>query len=234
MNSRLNDIYRDIEKKNHLDFLANKLQLDKTWEKSIWGVTLQIDLGDGVKDAVEDFQRELNEAEQGNLLLLPKEYQHITFNQVVFWNDDYKKGKKETWSSIKDAFLEKFQQMDNQLQSFEITFSKLIATTGGVIWCGYDKADELEKMREYFVEKLPFLKETTYINRIIHTTVVRYKQLLNNPKKIWNYAQSQNTQVSMRVQKIVLRNELVFPSIKTVDISEIRLRQSGFELERPW
>jgi len=224
VNKRLRDIYLDTERKNKDEFLGNKLKLDETWEKPIWGVTLQIDLRDSIKDAVEDFQEELNNVEQGNLLLLPRKYQHISFNQVIFWSGEYKGGKEVVWNNIKDTFVNRFREMDNQLQSFEISFSKLIATTGGIIWCGYDKADELEQMRELFFKKLPFPKETTYLNHIIHTTVVRYKKLLDNPKKVYDYIQSQEGQVSMKVQRIVLRNELIFPSIKTADIAEIHLK----------
>jgi 2'-5' RNA ligase len=224
MNKRLSDIYYDIEKNNLDDFLGNKLKLDEAWKKSIWGVALQINLGDGVKNVVEDFQKKLNEMEQGNLLLLPRKYQHISFNQVVFWNGDYKAGKQKTWDGIRDSFLESFREMDNKFSSFEVTFSKLIATTGGIMWCGYDEADELEKLREYFLEKLPFPDETTYLNHIIHTTVARFKRKLRNPKKVLVYVQSQKRQATMRVDKIVLRNELVFPSIKTKNIAEISLK----------
>ncbi len=224
MNKRLRDIYIDIENNNRDDFLENRLKLDDSWEKSIWGITLQIDLGEEVRDVVGDFQQDLGKIEQGNLLLLPRKYQHISFNQVVFWNGEYRMGKKETWDGVKDEFIEAFRDIAGDLKSFEITFSKLVATSGAIIWCGHDESDELEKMRKYFFEKLPFPKETTYLNHIIHTTIVRYKNLLNNPGKVVDYVDSQKKQATMRVNRIVLRNELVFPSIKTKDIAEIQLR----------
>ena len=224
MNKRLQDTYSDIQQSNSRDFLSNRLKIDEMWKKPTWGITLQIDLGENVKDAVCDFQMGLNKMERGNLLLLPRKCQHISFNQVVFWNGKYSTGKKKTWSDTSDFFVESFLKMENVFQSFQVTFSRLIATTGGIIWCGYDKSDELEDMRKYFLSELPFPKETTYLNHIIHTTVVRYKNLLNDPKKVDEYVQSQKKTVTMKVRKIVLRNELVFPSLITKDIASINLK----------
>lgn len=205
--------------------MNNRLDIDKTWGSNIWGITLQIDLCKEVRDQLVKYQEELSLLEPDNLLLLPREYQHISFNQVIFWGGSYEKGKKETWNLISQDFLTKFQKMNKMFNSFEITFSKLVATTGGIIWCGYDNNDELEVLRTEFLKLLPFPKETTKLNHIIHSTVARFKNKLNNPIKIIDFVNSKKDSVPMKVESIILRNELIFPSIKTEDIANISLRQ---------
>jgi len=62
------------------------------------------------------------------------------------------------------------------------------------------------------------------LNHIIHTTVARYKHTLNNPQRIYDYVQSKNDTVSMKVKKIILRKENIFPSIQTEEIAQIELK----------
>ncbi len=221
MNTRLLQAYSSIEEQNKDKFLQNKLELDTVWGKDIWGVTLQIDLSEEVRDIVCKYQEELEQLEPENLFLPPRQFQHITFNQVVYWDGQYVLGTKGTWDSIADKFLSEFKHKNKNFKSFKVQFSKLIATTGGIIWCGFDGNDEIENLREYFLQKLPFPKETTKFNHIVHTTVVRYKNKLNNPKKVLDYLNSRTESVEMSVNKIFLRKELIFPSIKTEPLGEI-------------
>lgn len=223
MNTRLQKLYASIETSNKKKFLKNKVKLDNTWGTSIWGMTLQIDLCEEVKDVLDSYQQALAKLESDNFLLLPRQYQHISFNQVVFWDGEYKLGKQKTWADISVEFVRSFEKQDKKLRSFQITFSKLIATTGGIIWCAYDDNDQLESLREKFLEVLPFPKETTKLNHIIHTTVARHKSKLNNPEAVLDYIDRQKDSTQMTVDKIVLRKELIFPSIKTEEISSIEL-----------
>lgn len=223
MNQRLVSIYQNIENQNKKKFLHNKIEIDQTWGKEIWGVTLQIDLGEKVRDQLVEYQNQLSVLESNNLLLLPRKYQHISFNQVIFWGGNYKNGKQETWKLISQEFLSKFHRLDNISNSFEVTFSKLVATAGGIIWCGYDESDQMEKLRNEFLNLLSFPPETTKLNHIIHTTVARYKNKLYNPNQIVDFTNNHKESIPMKVNKIFLRNELIFPSIKTKDISFINL-----------
>ena len=224
MNQRLIAQYSSIEAQNRDKFLQNQLDLDTTWGKSIWGMTLQIDLGEEVKDQIAKYQKDLEELESGNLLLLPRELQHISFNQVVFWGGEYKLGTEGTWNSISEVFLSAFKGLDNLYSPFTVTFSKLIATTGGIIWCATDENDELENLRNEFLAKLPFPPETTKLNHIIHTTIARYKNKLNHPRRVTEYISSHSESVPMKVDQIILKKELVFPTIKTEEIAKISLK----------
>ena len=223
MNTRLQNLYSSIEKPNKEKFLNNEVEIDQTWGNSIWGVTLQIDLGEEVKNKLASYQQELDKLEPNNLLLLPREFQHISFNQVVFWGGEYKLGTEKTWENVAIKFMEAFKKQDRKHNSLQIIFSKLIATTGGIIWCGYDENDELEKLREEFLKQLPFPKETTKLNHIVHITVARYKNKLNQPQTVSEFIEKQTESVYMTVDRIILRKELVFPSIKTEEIAQIEL-----------
>ncbi len=223
MNTRLHNLYSSIEQSNKDKFLDNQIVLDRTWGNSIWGVTLQIDLDEKVKNEIAAFQHELDCLEPNNFHLLPREYQHISFNQVVYWDGAYKFGTEKTWENISEKFLEAFQKQDGMYNSFKLVFSRLIATAEGIIWCGYDENDELENLREEFLNLLPFPEETTKLNHIIHTTVARYKNKLNNPQVVLNFLEKQTEIVQMSVNRISLKNELVFPSIKTEELAQITL-----------
>jgi 2'-5' RNA ligase len=227
MNTRLQNQYTTIEEHNKAKFLRNEIEIDAMWGQPIWGVTLQIDLGEKVKDVLCQYQDELAELEPDNLLLLPRQYQHLSFNQVVFWGGDYELSRTETWESVSGEFLNAFKKQHMVHQSFKVTFSKLVATTGGIIWCSFDKNDELEKLREMFLERLPFPKETTKFNHIIHTTVARYKNKLSNPARVLDYLESKTEAVEMSVQGITLLNELMFPSIKTISLAEVSLKETA-------
>ncbi len=221
MNQRLVDQYKEMELQNKEKFLNNDLELDTTWGKEIWGVTLQIDLSEKVRDVLCEYQDDLDQLEPNNFLLLPRQYQHISFNQVVFWGGQYSLGNEGTWNSVTDDFTQSFLKMNQTYQSFEVTFSKLIVTTAGIVWTATDSSDQLEDLRNVFLKELHFPAETTKQNHIIHTTVARYKNKLNDPKKVLSYIEAQNREVTMKIEKIILRKELVFPSIKTEEIASI-------------
>lgn len=193
------------------------------WGKPISGATIQIELSDSVRNILCGYQKELDALEPNNLLLIPREFQHISVNQVVFWGGKYQLGTKETWEQIAENFTSSFKHLHKSLPSFEVKFSKLVATTGGIIWCAYDDRDQMETLRNIFLQKLPFPKETKKFNHIIHTTVARYKRTLNSPQLIYEYVQSKNDTVSMKVERIFLRKENLFPSIQTEDIAHIEL-----------
>ena len=223
MNTRLQKQYFGIEEQNKEKILHNEVEIDSTWGKLIWGVTLQIDLGEKVRDSLCKYQEELEKLEPDNLLLLPRQYQHISFNQVVFWGGQYELGTEGTWNKVSEEFLKAFKEQNRKHNSFKVEFSKLVATTGGIIWCGYDENDEMENLREEFIKILPFPKETIRKNHIIHSTVARYKNSLDNPGKVLDYIDKNNRLAEMVVNNIILRNELVFPSIKTESLAEIEL-----------
>lgn len=223
MNQRQLEQYQEMELQNKEIFLNNDLEIDATWGKEIWGVTLQIDLAENVRDVLCEYQNELNQLEPDNLLLLPRQYQHLSFNQVVFWGGEYALGNEGTWNSITDDFTEAFLKKNQTFESFEITFSKLIATTTGIVWTATDTADQLEDLRKIFLRELPFPTETTKRNHIIHTTVARYSNKLNNPQRLLSYIEEQNKEVGMQVKEIILRKELMFPSIETEEIARVSL-----------
>jgi len=223
MNTRLDALYNRIESENRDTFLANKIVPDETWGKKISGGTLQIDLTDAVRDQVEIFQQELDVLEPGNLLLLPRPYQHISFNQVVFWGGNYKYGPQQTWDTCKDNFSVEFLKLDKAYSSFPIVFNRLIATSNALIYVAGDGTDELEKLRIAFAKILPFPDETQRFNHIIHTTVARFKNTLNNPRKVWEYVANKHVSCVMEVKSIVLREEHVYPSIDTTELARIQL-----------
>lgn len=224
MNNRLNLQYEQLETSNLDSFLKNQIELDEMWGKKIWGILLMINLEEQVKAKLSCYQRALEELEPGNLSMPPSAAQHLTFNQVVHCLGNYSLGNDRTWDSIKEAFLQAFSNLDKKYPKIDITFSKLIATKGGIIWCGYDKNDELENLRNDFFSLLPFPKETTKKVHFIHTTVARYKNKLNNPQAVLNYITGHQEEVPMTVNKIILRNETLFPSIEFNDIAQIELK----------
>lgn len=224
MNTRLDAIYTAIEKQNTEKFLHNQLKIDSMWGKTIYGATLQVDLHQSIQDKVCEYQKALDDIEPDNLLFLPRQYQHISVNQVVFWGGTYQLGTKETWEHIAENFTSSFKKINNTLPSFCVTFSKRIATTEGIIWCAYDEHDEMETLRNTLLQTLPFPKETSKFNHIIHTTVARYKHTLNNPQNIFNYLQNNNDIISMKIDKIILRKEKIFPSFQTEEIAKIQLQ----------
>ena len=46
----------------------------------------------------------LSNFEPDALLLTPRPFQHISFNQVVYWGGQYKLGHDQTWTTIEQKF----------------------------------------------------------------------------------------------------------------------------------
>lgn len=224
MNQRLIDIYDGFALKNHEKFLANDVEFDDMWGKPIKGVTLQIDLSEEVRDNVCKLQEKLTKLEPEALLPTLRPFQHISFNQVVYWGGNYKLGHDQAWAAIEKDFLAKFQKLDNKLSSFPISFVKLIPMTSAIIWAAVDDHDEMHTLRLAFKAKLPFPIETTKENSFIHTTVARYKTKLRDPHRIFQLLENYQTPISMEVKKIILRKENQYPSLNTTELARIRLQ----------
>ncbi len=224
MNTRLQNLYSSIERDSKDKFLNNNIGIATKWGNPIWGITLQIDLEQPVRRILEKYQEVLEEMEPQNLWAIPDKSQHISFNQVVFWGGEYARGAKETWDAIRDVFLKKFREQNKKYRSFKVTFSKLIAASEGIIWCANDEHDEMQNLRETLLAKLPFPAETHKHNHSVHTTVVRYRNKLNNPQGILEWINDQTLSADMVVRRIFLKNELTFPSIETKELAQIDLQ----------
>lgn len=223
MNTRLQNEYLTIRAKGEQALLHNECVLETMWEKPIWGVALQIDLGDAVNDAIHVMDATLNDINPGGFYFLPRERRHISFYQVVFWNGQYEAGAQEAWNRASFDFLQAFRGEDNKHKKFRIIFSELVPTEGAIIWGAFDKSDELENLRKHLFKQLPFPKEAVYENHIIHTTIARYKEQVRDPRSVLEYLSQKRQGVEMEVSKIILRKETIYPSLKTETLAEIRL-----------
>lgn len=224
MNQRLKNIYDGFSLHQRNKFLANEIEPDVMWDKSIKGVTLQIDLSEKVRDAVCKLQNQLITLEPDALLLTPRPSQHISFNQVIYWGGQYKLGLNQTWTAIEKDFLSKLQNLDNRLPSFTISFVKLIPMTTAIIWAALDDNDEMQKLRSMLKSSLPFPLETMKENTFIHTTVARYKTKLRDPQRIIQLFEKYQTPITMEVKEIILRKENLYPSLETTELARIRLQ----------
>lgn len=181
-------------------------------------------LEEEAKKSVAKFQEELEKIEPGFFAFPTYESLHLSINQVVHGLQNVPEVNQQVWDKIKDDFLPKFEELNGMFPKINITFSQVIATRGGIIWCAMDENDEVEELRKKLLEVLPIPKELIKQNHIIHTTIARYKNKLNNPQKIVNFIESQNQEVPMTIKEITLRNELVFPSKEVQDIARIDLK----------
>lgn len=225
MNRRLIDVYDEFASKHREKFLANDIEFDDMWGKTIKGITLQIDLSEEVRGAICKLQDELCALDPEAFLPTPRPFQHISFNQVVYWGGQYKLGLDEAWTAIEKDFLTKFHECDNRFPSFTISFIKRIPLTSAIIWCAVDEHDEMQKLRANLKIKLPFPAETTKDNTFIHTTVARYKSKLRDPHRVFQLLENYQTSISMEVKEIILRKENQYPSLHTTDLARIRLHE---------
>lgn len=224
MNQRLINIYDEFSSKHREKFLANDIEFDAMWGKPIKGVTLQIDLSEELRDAVVKLQEDLSRLEPEALLATPRPFQHISFNQVVYWGGNYALGHDQAWASIEKDFLDKFQKLDNTFPSFTISFIKLIPLTSAIVWAVADDLDEMQELRTTLKKKLPFPAETTKENTFIHTTIARYKAKLRDPHRVLQLLDTRQAPISMIVKEIILRKENLYPSLNTSELARIRLK----------
>lgn len=224
MNQRLMNTYDGFASNNRERFLANDIEVDTMWGKSIKGVTLQIDLSEEVRDAVVKLQEDLFKLEPHALLTTPRPFLHISFNQVVYWGSTYTLGHDEAWATIEKDFLAKFRACDDTFSSFQVSFTKIIPMTSAIIWAAVDDHDEMQTLRATLKEKLPFPTETTKKNTFIHTTVARYKTKLRDPHRVFQLLKNYQAPISMEVTEIILRKENLYPSLNTTDLARIRLQ----------
>jgi hypothetical protein len=223
MNQRLPNIYEHLASNHRERFLANDIEVDRMWGKPIKGVTIQVDLSEDIRDAIIKLQEDLSRLEAEALLLTPRPFQHVSFNQVVYWDGSYEMGHDQTWASIEKDFLAKFLALNNVFPSFRITFTTIVPLTSAVIWAAVDDHDEMQQLRTAFKTKLPFPTETTKENTFIHTTVARYQTKLRDPHRVVELLDAYRAPVSMIISEIILRKENQYPSLHTTELARIKL-----------
>lgn len=222
MNKRLEDIYNNLANTYRQPFLHNELIFDTMWGKPIEGITLQVDLSEETRTVLSSLQQQLLHIEPG-LFVQPRLFQHMSFNQVVYWNGEYAHGQMGTWETIRGEFLSRFLALDGIFPSFPVSFQRLIPMTSAIIWCAVDDYDEMQHLRNHFKQVLPFPKETTKENTFIHTTVARFITKLRNSSRVFSLLQQFHQSVSMPVKEIILRAENRYPSLDTTELARIRL-----------
>lgn len=159
MNTRLDALYTSIEKQNTDKFLNNQLEIDVMWGKPIWGATLQIDLSESARDALCGYQNELDALEPNSLLLLPRQFQHISVNQVVFWGGNYQLGTKETWEQIAENFISSFKNLKNTLPPFEVKFQNLLQQQVELFGVRLTNTTKWKNYGIHFYKNFPFRRK---------------------------------------------------------------------------
>jgi hypothetical protein len=223
MNTSLSNYYEVLAMEHRDALYNNEIIPDINWEKPIKGITIQIDLSDEVKDMIESYQRELSVIES-ELFILPRPFLHLSVNQVIYWNGIYKDGHDKIWDNISEEFIKKFILLDKLIPTFQIIWNRIISLKTATILCGVDKNDEMNNLRALLFSKLPFPKETTHKNSIIHTTIVRYKQSFRNPEKFMHYIDLCRPNICMQPKALILRKENIYPSIDTTEVARIELK----------
>lgn len=223
MNSRLHVQYEQIEHDNLQRFLNNEVSPDTNWGTDVFGVTMQIDLDDVVKDALAKHVKNFKNIDEQSLLFPDRSAQHVSFNQVIQWNLNTKEKNHAVWDQIRSNFVEKFLSINHKIPSFDIRFEKIIATPNGIIWCAVDDNEEMEHARDLLLANLPKPVVIPKPIHIIHTTIARYKKTLNDPSAILAYIKKETASSGMKVRKILLREELVYPTLQTHEVASIEL-----------
>ncbi len=223
MKSRLINEYTEIEKKHKTKVLNNEITIDKAWETSVFGVSMQIDLSQEIKDRLQKHLDTLYSWEGENLWFPPKKAQHITCDPVINWVPIAENNAEKIWIELKDVFLKKFKALDYTFPAFTINFQKFIATTGGIIWCATDADDEMEKLRAHLSQSLRDVIHSNKNLHIIHTTIARYKNKLYDPARVLHYLENQTQSYSMKVNTLLLRIEKIYPSLAYDEVAQINL-----------
>lgn len=223
MNSRLYTQYEQIEHANLQNFLNNEVSTDTNWGKNVFGVTMQIDLDENVKDEFARHINNLKKIDEQSLLFPDRSAQHISCNQVIQWNLDTNEKNQAVWNHFQNNFVQKFLAFNQKISSFFIRFEKIIATTEGIIWCAFDDNDEMEYARKLLLDGLPKSDVIPKPIHIIHTTIARYKKTLHNPSTILEYIRKETASCEMKVRRILLREEIVYPTLHTNEIASIEL-----------
>ena len=205
-------------------YFYKKVSLDRYWNTNTFGIALQVEVNSHIKKIITQIQNELNKIEPDSLFF-PNVGNHISINQVVSWNGKYHLGKEKTWEEINknSDFVNKFNSLNLKFSPIPINFVKVILTPGAVILFADDLEDRVQEFRKVLDEELPFPAETKKSNCIIHSTIARYRSQLQNPDKILEYTLNQYYNIDMIIDEVKLKEEVVFPSLKTKDLASIHL-----------
>ncbi|MGO4894544.1 2'-5' RNA ligase family protein [Flavobacterium sp. W21_SRS_FM6] len=147
------------------------------------GITLLIRITSPVSESIQKFLAEVSQVEPGQYAY-PSSDLHVTVMSVLSCIEDYTlAGENEA------AYIDLIRPIVANTPPFSIEFSGLTLSESGIVLCGYPSNNSLNQLRDQLRQHitksaLPHSMDARYPLITAHSTVLRFKQRLQDPDKL--------------------------------------------------
>lgn len=182
----LTEHYNQLYKSSSEVILAGNYTVDSKindLSDSRFGITLLLRPGEKIKNNIQFFLNELKEAEPLQYYY-PDSDIHITVLSIISCYESFNLDKIDL-----PAYLEIIQKSVVDLCEIKIEFRGVTASNGAIMIQGFPSDDSLEKLRNKLRENfrnsnLEQSIDSRYSIATAHSTVMRFTEKLQNPKKL--------------------------------------------------
>lgn len=202
--------------------LNNHISLDPLWQKECLAYNLQFVFPAETQTRLTDLQSQIQDFEPSALLRCPAESLHVSILRLIAVRHEYSRDKDQIWAEHRERCLSALREITEDAPPFIISFQQIVATDAAVIALADDDGS-LQRLRASLLAKLPSIEGWRDNTNMIHTTLFRYASRLHDPRRFLTHLSNLGCDLSVLVDEVRLRKELVYPSLASEPLATFRL-----------
>ncbi len=199
----------------------NQVRPSPLWARPCRAYNVQIEPDSRTKASLERIQQNLKRAEPG-LLACPRETLHVSVAWLLAVHAGYPVPKDTLWERHGAEWTAELARIAAQSASFRISYERLVATDSAVVALARPTGP-VNRIRRMIRECLRLPPETRNEADLVHTTLLRYRGPLSDPKRFLATLDDTNIDATARVDGLVVSKELVYPSLETEVLARLPL-----------
>ena len=202
----------------------NEIIIDSLWYKECSAINIQYFFDQKEQLFFQSLQSNILKKSGEPLLICPPNSLHISISFVLNVKETFQNSKDQIWENIKDECLEELDFVAQTQAVIKVVFEKLIATDSAVIAIAPD-IEAIQELRRKINKVEPIRKWGKNYSNIVHTTLFRYKEKLNNPVRFQHILDEYRVNCHVTIPQFDLVKELRYPSIETELIKSFSFRK---------
>lgn len=147
---------------------------------------------------------------------------HMTILPLLWVRRHYPVGRDAVWNSIKDDARSVVAEVTQQSSGFSFTAARVRGFPGACV-LEFVPAEALFELRRALKRRLPSDCRIERVPDLAHVTLFRFKQAVALPAAYFQAGPEMRPAFPWRIDRLILSEELVYPSLVTSDVGIYRL-----------
>ena len=214
----------ELRQKHQPAVLANLVNNATLWGRPCHAFNVHIEPSAAARRGLADIQDALLAVEP-TLRRCPGPTLHISVAWLLAVHVEYAESKASIWDRHGERWTEDLTSIARRHKPFDLRYRWPAVTDTAVVAIAAP-IEPVRRLREDIDAHLDLPQQTNNAVDLVHTTLFRFRSTLSNPAGLIHAADDMNFEVPTTVRRLIISEELSFPSLATATQAKIPLHPS--------